>query len=611
MWESARRSVRDAARLESLLAGAAARRAGRVPTVVVAVAAMVLVANVVMMFAGAWVIGVTADEPTHLMRFQNLLDSGWYAESGELTDGVLTSSSRKVFVYAPVVAWLGHIAAVVAGIEEPGRVIAQVADYSGIVATPEQYGVRHLVVAALAVVGMGAVAGITRLVVGSWRWGILAAAALSAVPMWTGHGMFNGKDVPVAVGCTLVTLGCVALAQRAVFDSRVLRWGGVGALIAGLVLALGTRPGIWPTLAASVLLLLFGTRIASGRRMRRAPANVLLGARAALVAGAGLTAAAILAVTYPKVFLNPVGVLWHSVRVSSQFTEWDGWTLSAGVAHRQPPPLWYVPAWFGNQVPLLLLAAAVTGLAGVGFLVVRALTRRSGDGNLVTGLALVATQVVFLPSVALLARSHIYSGVRQMLFVVPGLAVLAAVAGCWLVAGLGRSRRFGSRPYLAAAYAAALGALVLPSVDQARLFPYAFTYFNEFATLRPIDGRWATDYWQASYRELADSIGPEGVVACPNRYGIDQEGLAAERFEAPDPPGCTRPTMAPFLSGREGDAAAVEASGGGGPFWFVQTNYLGPYLPANCETVATVHRPLRGQQVTMSYLALCQPVGDA
>ncbi len=653
------RSVGDAAARESLLAGASRPKAVRVPTIVLVVAVLVVLVNVAVMFAGAWAIGVTTDEPTHLMRFQNLLDSGWYAESSELTDGVLTSSSRKVYAYGPVVAWLGHTAAVVAGIEEPGRVIAPVANYTDIVATPAQYGVRHTVVALIAVVGMAAVAAITRLVTGSWRWGVLAAAALSAVPMWTGHAMFNGKDVPVAVGYTLVTLGAVALAQREVFDSRVLRWGGVGALVAGVVLALGTRPGIWPALAASVLVLLGGTRIASGRRMRSAPANALLRARAALVAGAGLLSAVILAVTYPKVFLNPVGALWHSVRVSSQFVEWDGWTLSAGVAHRQPPPLWYLPAWFGNQVPVLLLAAALIGLVGVGYLVVRVLMKRSRNATLMTGLALVAAQVVFLPGISVLARSHVYSGVRQMLFVVPGLAVLAAVGGRWLIARLARSRRFGSGPYLSAAYAVAVLALVLPSVDQARLFPFGYTYFNEVATLRPIDGRWATDYWQASYRELAESIGPAGAIACPNRYGVDQAGLAAQRFPAPDPPGCTRPTMTPFLAERSGsdasggvgpaapggegadapgaggvdavggegvdstgaggaDASGVEgvdASGAGGAvdaspgaaqFWFVQTNYLGEYLPANCETVATVHRPLRGQQVTMSYLALCQ-----
>ena len=69
----------------------------------VVVAIAVIVANVAMMIAGAVSIGVSVDEPTHLLRFQNFLDFGWYVESWELEESVL-QNGQKVYAYGPVVA---------------------------------------------------------------------------------------------------------------------------------------------------------------------------------------------------------------------------------------------------------------------------------------------------------------------------------------------------------------------------------------------------------------------------------------------------------------------------------------------------------------------------
>ena len=74
---------------------------------------------------------------------------------------------------------------------------------------------RHLGVVAIGLVGVAAVAAIGRLVLRPWRWGLVAAAVLAAIPMWTGHEMFNVKDVPVATGHTLCTLGLLLFVQRA------------------------------------------------------------------------------------------------------------------------------------------------------------------------------------------------------------------------------------------------------------------------------------------------------------------------------------------------------------------------------------------------------------
>ncbi|MEX0789831.1 MAG: hypothetical protein WD178_03555, partial [Actinomycetota bacterium] len=86
---------------------------------------------------------------------------------------------------------------------------------------------------------------------------------LAAIPAWTGHSMFNIKDVPSAVGYTLVTAGLVvALSPAAHGPSRRTRRWLVGPAIAvGVFIGVGTLPvfglqlaGRW-WLAIPVLLL--------------------------------------------------------------------------------------------------------------------------------------------------------------------------------------------------------------------------------------------------------------------------------------------------------------------------------------------------------------------
>ena len=89
--------------------------------------------------------------------------------------------------------------------------------------SPDTIAVRHLTIAVIGMAGTLACAGITRVLTDSWRWAVVAGALLSAMPAWTGHAMFNIKDVPVATGYTLATLGLLLLvrAQDATPTRRV------------------------------------------------------------------------------------------------------------------------------------------------------------------------------------------------------------------------------------------------------------------------------------------------------------------------------------------------------------------------------------------------------
>ena len=94
------------------------------------------------------------------------------------------------YVYGPVAALVAHAVSVVLGTETWGVLLG----------APEAYATRHLAVALFSLLGVAAVAATVRLLLRSWRWALVSAAILTAIPTWLGHGMFNIKDTPVAAG---------------------------------------------------------------------------------------------------------------------------------------------------------------------------------------------------------------------------------------------------------------------------------------------------------------------------------------------------------------------------------------------------------------------------
>ena len=194
----------------------------------------------------------------------------------------------------------------------------------------------------------------------------------------------------------------------------------------------------------------------------------------------------------------------------------------------------------------------------------------------------IVLQVFLLPALAILAHSTMYNAARQFLFVVPAVAVLAALGVRATIQRLGGE---GQRPAIAriAVWVLVAIGLIAPTVDQIRLYPYSYVYFNEIATLQPINNRWATDYWRASSQELTTLIPADGPVSC--RYVTTKQ---------PPSPCGEEATFVPFWSSR--GSAALPGNLGAGEYWFVRENGGDLTMPAGCILHDELTRPLRGQE---------------
>jgi hypothetical protein len=538
----------------------------------VAVSLLVLTVSTVLAVLGAFRTGITTDEPIHVMRLRNFLDTGWYALDWDYVGAGPGGDDTNTFVYAPVAMLVLHAWSVLWGVE----------GWHDVATSPHAYDVRHLGVVMIGLVGLGAVAAIGRLVLHHWRWGLVAAAALAAIPMWTGHAMFNVKDVPVATGYTVATLGllCFVRQERTGVGLRVARSCCLGA---GLILTLGTRPGMWSGLLAVLMVAVLGVVLTTSTR------SAGIGALVELVA-AGAAAAGALVAIYPNLFGSPLRALPRTTESSSSF-------LDGAKQDRS-----YVPVHVLEEMPTLLLAFVVVG-AVLG--ATMAWKQWRTDPVPAIRIALVGVQAVTLPAVAIVLGSDLYHGLRQLLFAAPAAAVLAAYGMAWLLErpAPDLARIWGGRLWALGAAAA----LVLPIVDQITLQPYQTTYVNlatdlVSAPFVDAEGRAGSDYWRVSLPELLEHEPLDRDLVC--KPTVDKESdiahpftNAAEAFSTSRSLDCRdevngplRPENLPVhrrLVDAEYDAV------------FLRT------LPDNCTRLDQVTRERHGFEVALTTLGRC------
>lgn len=532
------------------------------------------------MFRGAPAVGATWDERIHALMTETYFTTGWYASPDWLVDGGLDPFTGKwpYFVYAPVASLIAHSAAVLTGNEAWG----------GFSDSAAAHAARHLGTAAIALLGIVAAGLIGRLVTRSWRWALLASALLASTPMWVGHGMFNVKDLPVGTGYTVATIGLVAMLRRDYVRRPCLRVGAFGAIVLGVVMAVGTRPasglpialtGLGLAAVAAILLVMARRRpfLRSWGLWPRVtdPVGSLVLAYLALVA------------IYPNGFINPFRLVKETLLISGRFPVNDP-ELTNGAWLAQPPPWFYLPTWFGAQLTLLVLAGCLGFLVLWVVQLLRVLRQhpRSAAGLEAAALPVpVLAQLLLLPLLAIAVKSTMYDAVRQFLFVVPAAAVLAMLGIRFVVAGL-RQRWSVALVWILVAVG-----LVVPVVDQLRLFPYAYVYFNEIATLKPVNGNWSTDYWRASGRELV-SIIPPGDTSC----SLVEPGKPPRPCE-------DDASFEPFWADRGTDAKPGELPNDG--YWLVRENGGDLTVPVGCVLHDQLVRPLRGQEVVIGQVFSC------
>jgi hypothetical protein len=194
-----------------------------------------------------------------------------------------------------------------------------------------------------------------------------------------------------------------------------------------------------------------------------------------------MTAIMAMYITWPYLWPNPIGHLYESFQVMSQYP-WKGQVLFNGTYYA-PNHLPY------SYLPTLLLIQFTEPVWPLFLIGLFALRKNIW--------ALISTLLwFFLPLFALIiTHSPLYDNTRQIFFILPPI---------FLVGGLGLDiiLKYATKPTLQKLIP---GLLILPGLLAGiRLHPYEYVYYNSL--VRNPTGRFELDYWGTSYRQATEWV---------------------------------------------------------------------------------------------------------
>ncbi len=352
------------------------------------------------------------------------------------------------------------------------------------------YETRHLL---NGLVGLFGLAGCWKLgrALGGPRTGFTALIFLLLTPNYYGQMFNNPKDIPFAVGGVWATYYMVRILPA--LPRPPLRLLIKMGLAIGL--ALGVRVG--GLLFLCYLGLLLGLSAAwqgvAARRLRVMVAAGLTSLWRVLLPVAGV-AFAVMLLFWPWAQQDPIG---HSLRALAFFSH-ETFPFDTLFDGRFVPavdlPWEYLPTYILLALPelVLVLLAAAAAAAILGMLRHDLWRQRER----VLGLFLLGFTIVFPVAYAIAIKAVLFDGMRHFIFVLPPIAVAAALLAD------GALTRLAALPWRQPIYAA-LGLYTVAHVaTMVMLHPDQYVYYNAF--VGGVDGaqrKFKLDYWANSYAE--------------------------------------------------------------------------------------------------------------
>ncbi len=373
------------------------------------------------------------------------------------------------------------------------------------------YETRHLLNGFVGILGLIGCWKLGR-ALGGPRAGFFALILLLLTPNYYGQMFNNPKDIPFAVGGVWATYYMVLMLPT--LPRPPMRLLVKMGLAIGL--ALGVRAGglLFVCYLGLLLVLSAGWQAAIARRLSVALAagwtslwRVLLP-----VAAIGFT---VMLVFWPWGQHDPIGNPLRALAFFSHETFPFNTLFDGRFVPASDLPWEYLPTYILLALPelvlVLLIAAPVLGLlAAIG------LTRHGlGRGReAVLGLFLLGFTIVFPVAYAIAIKAVLFDGMRHFIFVLPPIAVAAALTMDRAVSLLSEV------PYRQAIYAA-LGLYGVAHVaTMVLLHPDQYVYYNAF--VGGVDGaqrKFKVDYWANSYAEAVRGL----ETYLQKEYGADFE----------------------------------------------------------------------------------------
>jgi 4-amino-4-deoxy-L-arabinose transferase-like glycosyltransferase len=309
----------------------------------------------------------------------------------------------------------------------------------------------------------------------------LSTAFLVTYPQLVAHAQYNPKDIPV-----LAAAVCVFAALSMLIKRRTFRW----AVVSGAALGLGIAAklsaiSLIPSLAIVAV-------VSAWQEYRAGDASALrrYATWSAIIAG---TAASAMIAAWPTLWHQP-SLLLGALQFFLAEPFWPGKVLYFGVEYSGGSLPWhYMPVQFFLATPILTFVCLLAGT----FFVIRFSHRRD---------ALILLCWFWVPLMLTLKPGMPrYDGIRQLLFCVPALCILAAI-------GLEALARHASSRFSIRVVSCVVCALFAwNTLEVVRIFPFGGSYVNEsvrIALPRSIHDTFELEFWGATYLQAYEWLLP-------------------------------------------------------------------------------------------------------
>jgi hypothetical protein len=373
----------------------------------------------------------------------------------------------------------------------------------------------HLAIALTGILGVVVTFLTARRLAGS-RAGFFAALMLMLTPVYYGHSFINPKDLPVAAFYITSVYALLVL-----YD-ELPRPGARRIVLTGLALGLPISVRVGSIMVFGYALLLAvawiftqrfksrATQPLSGRDIRRILAAVM---------ATGVIAWIFMIIWWPFAQVNPIMNPLSAIVRSATFNGAGFTNLFRGqFIFSSMLPREYLPVLLVVTLPEFYFVGLVAFVAAAVRRISRGVRSDPEAVDRLAKLGFFAMVAAFPIFAAVVLRPTVYDSTRLFLFVIPPLAVVAAIGVNWLFS----LRMPGAvKAGIAAALLVDAGFVVR---DMVALHPYQYAFFNRISGgVGAAYGRFDTEYWGTSYKEgiewLARNYEPDappGSIAVAN-----------------------------------------------------------------------------------------------
>ncbi|HIK05821.1 MAG TPA: hypothetical protein IGS40_14095 [Trichormus sp. M33_DOE_039] len=349
--------------------------------------------------------------------------------------------------------------------------------------------IKHYLTFLLSLVTYLSVAGVVGILSGlEYVW--IAPLVLAIFPRFWGHSFFNPKDIPFAAMYTLGTFtgACLISYYFTVSEEKtkiginyITLYSALYGILIGLVT--GTRTG-------GFILLIFVPLTHILTIQDKSNIIRLLSKFWKLYILIFIVWIITTTIIHPASWSHPIKWFFGSIEYLSKHSLNIPVLFNGEFISSTNLPISYLSTWFLITTPEFLQILFLLGLLIIFW------NYKKYNELQKCCVILTLLQILFLPTVAIINQSTIYDGIRQFLFIIPGIAIISAI-GLTEILTWTHKRKY--QLAVMTFVVILFGQIIL---DMITLHPYEYIYFNRiFGGLPKAHNRYETDYWGLSMRE--------------------------------------------------------------------------------------------------------------